>query len=256
MHKGAIAYLVIGIFLIVIFLLWYLHIGYNERIATTTIASTKSTTSSLTTTIVNKNLTSTTTTIPPIGSCLSPNKTLALENGNFSTGTYEGWNLTGYGFGSAPLNITWADNNACYYNTTWRGYNGSFFAATYHCGLVLQAGNLTSKPFKVVLPYLNFKIISPYNAQLYVEIIKDGKPVIITHYNTYNAPGNLYPTSQFENASIPIAMFMCQNVSVRIVANVVGTVVNRLDYIAVGDFYQSAVPIQTPGIVVNQQIVS
>jgi len=255
MHKGAIAYLVIGIFLIVIFLLWYLHIGYSERIATTTIASTKSTTSSLTTTVINKNLTSTTTTISPIGSCLSPNKTLALENGNFSTGTYEGWNLTGYGFGSAPLNITWADNNSCYYNTTWRGYNGSFFATTYHCGLVLQAGNLTSKPFKVVLPYLNFKIISPYDAQLYVEIIKDGKPVIITHYNTYNAPGNLYTTSQFENASIPIAMFMCQNVSVRVVANVVGTVVNRLDYIAVGDFYQSAVPVQTPGIVVNQQIV-
>jgi len=256
MHKGAIAYLVIGIFLLIIFLLWYVHIGASKHI--TTITTIASTTSSLTTTIINKNLTSTTTTttIPPVGSCLSPNKTLALENGNFSTGTYEDWNLTGYGFGSAPLNITWANNNSCYYNTTWMGYNGNFFATTYHCGLVLQAGNLTSKPFEVVLPYLNFKIISPYDAQLYVEIIKDGKPVIITHYDTYNAPGNLYPTSQFENASIPIAMFMCQNVSVRVVANVVGTVVNRLDYIAVGDFYQSAVPIQTPGIVVNQQIVS
>jgi len=162
MHKGAIAYLVIGIFLIVVFLLWYLHIGYGKHITTTTTIT--SLTSSLTTTIINnKNLTSTTTTtIPPIGSCLSSNKTLALENGNFSTGTYEGWNLTGYGFGSAPLNITWANNNSCYYNTTWMGYNGNFFATTYHCGLVLQAGNLTSKPFKVVLPYLNFKIISPY----------------------------------------------------------------------------------------------
>jgi len=63
MHKGAIAYLVIGIFLIVVFLLWYLHIGYGKHITTTTTIT--SLTSSLTTTINNKNLTSTTTTNTP-----------------------------------------------------------------------------------------------------------------------------------------------------------------------------------------------
>ncbi|MGC9098955.1 MAG: hypothetical protein ACP5HW_00165 [Candidatus Micrarchaeia archaeon] len=255
MHKGILAYIIIGIFIAAVFIVWYLHWGVSTK--PTTIVRTSVTTTIPSNVInVTKNVTTipTTTTIPS-GSCLSPNATVPLLNGNFSLGSYYGWNVTGYGFGNAPLNISWADQNTCYYNTTWKGYNGNFFATTFHCGLVIQQGNLTSKPFKVVLPYLNFRIISPYDSQLYVEIIKDGKPVIIAHYNTYNAPGNLYPTSQFENASIPLAMFMCQNVSVRVVADVVGTVVNRLDYIAVGDFYQSRIPVETPGIVVNQSIV-
>jgi hypothetical protein len=252
MHKGVVAYIIIGIFLLIIFAFWYLHLGYSpSHKVTTTITSSIS--SSITTTIKLANSTSTTT-IPPTGSCLSANKTVPLYNGNFSLGTYKGWNTTGFGFGNAPMNITWANQNNCYYNTTWLGYTGNFFATTFHCGLVVQPGNLTSKPFKVVLPFLNFKIISPYNSQIYVEILKGGKPIIITHFNTYNAPGNEYPTSQFENASIPIAMLMCQNVSVRVVDNVIGTVVNRFDYVAVGDFYQSVVPSETPGIVVNQTI--
>ncbi|MGB9732510.1 MAG: hypothetical protein ACP5P2_01030 [Candidatus Micrarchaeia archaeon] len=255
MHKGVLAYIIVGIFLFAVFILWYLHWGLPAKPTTVSKTTSITTTASSNTTVIKNTTTIPTTTTIVTGSCLSSNSTVPLFNGDFSLGTYDGWNATGYGFGNAPLNITWANNNSCYFNTTWSNYQGNFFATTYHCGLVLQTGNLTSKPFKVVLPYLNFKIISPYNGQLYVEILKNGKPVLITHFDTYNAPGNINPTSTFQNASIPIAMFMCQNVSVRVVANVVGTVVNRLDYIAVGDFYQSMVPIATPGIVVNQTIV-
>lgn len=38
-----------------------------------------------------------------------------IINGNLATGTYTGWNATGEGFGSAPLNLTSANNNMCYY---------------------------------------------------------------------------------------------------------------------------------------------
>jgi len=254
MHKGIAAYIVIGIILVVVLLFWHFDFSVGHALTTTTSLSTTTTLNTTTipgTTVLN----TTTTSIPPIGSCISPNKTVSLLNGNFSTGTYEYWNTSGYGFGNLPLNITWADNNNCYYNTTWLNYNGNFFATTYHCGIMVQTGNLTSMPFKVVLPYLNFKIISPYNNELYIEVMKNGKPVIISHYNTYNAAGNIHATSNFENASIPLAMFMCQNVSVRIVAGVAGNLVNRLQYIAVGDFYQSVTPISTPGIIVNQTII-
>ncbi|MGC8662190.1 MAG: hypothetical protein ACP5RT_00160 [Candidatus Micrarchaeia archaeon] len=264
MHKGVIAYVVFGLLLMTIFIFWYLHWGSNSNQGVTKIVRPPSTN---TTTIVKKNTTSSTnttsisnttptnTTTSTLGSCLSSNATVPIYNGNFSLGSYNGWNTTGYGFGNSPLNITWADQNLCYYNNSWLNYEGDFFATTFHCGLEVQQGNLTSNPFKVVLPYLNFKIISPYDSQIYVEIIKNNKPIVITHYNTYNAQGNIYQTSQFENASIPIVMFMCQNVSIRVVADSVGTLVNRLDYIAVGDFYQSSIPEETPGIVVNQTVI-
>jgi len=251
MHKGIIAYIILGIILVIVLLFWHFDFSVVHKPTSTTSLSTTilSTTTIPMTTISN----TTTTSIPPIGSCVSSNKTVSLLNGNFSQG-YKYWNASGYGFGTTPLNITWADINDCYYNASWMNYNGNFFATTYHCGIMVQAGNLTSMPFKVVLPYLNFKIISPYNDALYIEILKNGKPVIVSHYNTYNAAGNIYTMSNFENASIPLAMFMCQNVSVRIVANVAGNLVNRLQYIAVGDFYQSVTPISTPGIIVNQTI--
>ncbi|MDE1855767.1 MAG: hypothetical protein KGH49_00830, partial [Candidatus Micrarchaeota archaeon] len=220
-----------------------IHIG--GATSTTTI-------SALTTT----NSTSTTT-IQPTGSCLASSTKVQIFNGNFSTGTFVGWNASGSGFGSVPVNIVYANspNVSGYYNHTWTGYNGDFFASTYHGGFGIQPGNLTSLPFQVTEPYLNFRIISPDYQLIYVQVVKAGTnvPLITTHYNTWIA-GNPYPTSQFLNASMPLSVAICQNVSIKVVAQALGGYINSRNYIAIGDFYLSKVPIATPGIIVNQTI--
>jgi len=207
------------------------------------------------TTTIAFNTTSTSTTTIPQGSCLSTESRVPIFNGNFSTGTYIGWNQTGGGFGSVPFNLTYANerNVSAYYNHTWVGYNGTFFASTYHGGIGIQPGNLTSFPFKVIEPYLNFKIISPAQEQIYVEVVQNNTPVVVAHYNT-NIAGNPYPTSLFLNASIPLSLSLCQNVSINVVAQVVGGFTNSRNYIAIGDFYLSKTPVSTPGIIVNQTI--
>jgi len=253
MHKGIIAYIVVLIILIVITLV-FLHGSTKTPKVTTTIIPKNTTTTTIAPVTNVTTITSTTTSIT-IPSCLSQSAEVPVYNGNFSTGNYTGWFTSGDGFGSAPLNLTYANENGGYYNHTWIGYDGNFVATTFHGGLALQPGNLTSKPFKVVEPYLNFRIISPQNNLLYVEILVNGKPVIVAHYNTYNAPGNQYPSSEFVNASMPLSLLMCQNVSIRVVANVVGSIATRNMYIAVGDFYQSRQPNSAPGIIVNQTII-
>ncbi|MDE1850918.1 MAG: hypothetical protein KGH54_03960 [Candidatus Micrarchaeota archaeon] len=232
----------------------FTYLSYYGRTSPQTTTTIPQNTAS-TTTIIAVNTTSTSTTTIPQGSCLSTESRVPIFNGNFSTGTYIGWNQTGGGFGSVPFNLTYANkpNVSAYYNHTWTGYDGTFFASTYHGGIGIQPGNLTSLQFKVVEPYLNFKIISPAQEQIYVQILQNGTPVVVTHYNT-NIPGNPYPTSLFLNASIPLSLSLCQNVSIKVVAQVVGGFTNSRNYIAIGDFYQSKNPISTPGIIVNQTI--
>lgn len=252
MHKGIIAYIVIFIVLVIVIFFFFKPgiIGPNK--------TTTSTIGQHTTTVnqsVNNSTTTSQSTTVVYGSCVSSNVNASIKNGNFSTGTYSGWTLQGYGFSSAPLNLTYANQNHGYYSKPWSGYVGNYVAATYRGGLSLETGNLTSDPFLVVEPFLNFKLISPPNNNLFIEILQDSKPIIITHFNTYIAFNNTSnATSTFVNASIPLGMVMCQNVSIRIVANVGGTVTTHTDYIAAGDFYLSRIPVQASGIVINQTI--
>ncbi len=206
--------------------------------------STKSTsvntTASTISTVMTASTTSPTTTVLTT-SCISQSSETYIYNGNFDTGTYEGWNATGLGFDNAPFNITKANSEGNYYGYPWSNYIGSYVATTYQGGFVRQVGNLTSDPFEVVQPYLNFRLISPQNNKLYIEILHDGNPEIIAHFNTYSVPsiqnGNNTSQSTFVNASIPISTLLCQNVSIRIVADVVGTIATKNYYIAAGDFY-------------------
>ncbi len=188
--------------------------------------------------------------------CLSPNPVQAIFNGNFSTGNFIGWNVTGTGFGNAPVNITQANANGDYYGYPWNGYNGTFFATTHEPGSSIAQGNLTTEPFKVTEPYINFQIVSPQDNNLYVEVLEYGKPFIVSHYYTYPAVANasLAP-STFVNASIPVASLICQNVTLRIVAGVVNQKVNGVKFIAVGDFYMDKVAVQAQGIVLNRTVV-
>ncbi len=185
------------------------------------------------------------TTVPPPKTIYT-----AVYNGNFSSGDFTGWNVTGKGFGDAPLNITYANKNHCYIGKfPWSNYNSSiFFASTYHCGLQASPGNLTSSPFIASKPFLNFKIVSPQNANLYVEILHNGSPAIIAHYNTYNlsfsfSQGNTTEAA-FRNATIPLTTIIGKVVQIRVVAGVTG----QQNYITVGQFYMSSTPHQDPGV--------
>ncbi|MCL4373502.1 MAG: hypothetical protein M1360_01860 [Candidatus Marsarchaeota archaeon] len=175
-----------------------------------------------------------------------------IYNGAFSNGKYTGWNVSGKGFGLAPLNITYADAHNCYLGQPWANYNGTFFATTYNCGLTNAPGNLTSAPFiaNFSRPFLNFRIISPAEGQLYVEVLQNGTPAIVAHFNTFNVSSQGNAQATFQNASIPLTPVIGKIVQVRVVAQVLQVE----KFIAVGDFSLSSKPISAPGILVNMSI--
>ncbi len=169
-----------------------------------------------------------------------------IINSNFGTGTYAGWTVNGLGFGTKPTNLTAANSGKCYLGQPWAGYNGTFFATTYTCGISSSAGNLTSSAFVVspFNPYLNFKIVSSHNENLFVEIINSsGTPLIVQHYSTLNVT-SYNGDSTFKNASINLTTLKGKGVYVRVVQSII----LRNDFIAVGDFQLSTTPMQTNGI--------
>ncbi len=187
-----------------------------------------------------------------------------IYNGNFGNGQYTGWNLTNPGFGSLPLNITASTKNSsiCYQGAPWSNYNGTYFATTYHCGASVSPGNITSSPFLVnpAKPFLNFKIISPEDSDLYVELLRvnykvqggqqvysNSTPVVIAHFNTFNLSRSINSSSTFANVSIPLTQYINQQLQIKVVA-----ITEKFkNYIAVGDFALSNRPNQDLGVAIN-----
>lgn len=190
---------------------------------------------------------------------LTPPKTAvyygSVYNGNFSNGAYIGWNLTGKGFGAAPINITRANspgNVSCYEGVPWTNYGSTYFATTYTCGTSVSPGNLTSSAFYASKSFLNFRIISPENNYLYVEVLLNNTPYIIAHYNTYNISLGANAQSTFRNASIPLVTVIDKPIRIKVVAN---TQLPQ-NFIAVGDFALADRPVQDKGILTNLTLVS
>jgi hypothetical protein len=257
-NKQIIAYLVGLVVIVIVALVLSGALGKGgvkiPGISTTTSIATSAPNSTVPTISTVQSSTTLPTTTIFFSQCQSSSPTVPITNGDFASGTYYGWSTTGPGFGSAPFNLTQANIVGAYYGAPWSGYSGEYVATTYQGGLSLQEGNLTSAPFEVTEPFLNFRIESPESNLIYVEIL-EGKNVSKFWYDTYNASNNTDAATKFVNASISLleTSFYCKNVSIRIVSGSVGPG-NRLDYIAAGDFYLSNKPISTPRILVNQSL--
>ncbi len=185
-----------------------------------------------------------------------------VYNGGFQNGKYTGWSIEGRGFGKGPINLTAADtvssnSPGCYFSTPWANYNGTYFATTYNCGLSVAPGNITSSPFLVDQPFLNFRMVSPDDNFIYVEVLQNGTPYTVVHCNTFNVSAyqnlRLYQniSSTFRNISVPLYNAANKPVQIKVVAD---TLSNN-HYIAIGDFAMSNRPQQDPGSFCNVTLV-
>ncbi|MGC8567810.1 MAG: hypothetical protein ACP5RP_00925 [Candidatus Micrarchaeia archaeon] len=175
----------------------------------------------------------------------------SIYNGNFSTGSYEGWIVKGKAFGSAPVDINNANTEMCYPAYPWTGYKGLYFASTYNCGSNWFNGSLTSYPFKVTKPFLNFQVVSSFNNGYYIYLLQNSTPVMVVTVQTFNLtnqPTNYY----FKNVTIPLFNYINKTMQIEIVSNLQQ---RRRGVFAIGNFYLSDGIYQSPNVAVNMTYI-
>jgi hypothetical protein len=266
MQRGVIAYIVAFVVLVIIVLYIESTLPKSTSSSTTThpppsssnTPKSNSTTpgpkNSTNTTVGTPNQTSPTNTSTPYNytGCIKPGTNVTIPNGNFSYGNYTDWSVNGTGWGSVPVNLTLANQNMQYPSAPWSNASSAYFATTFTGGIRPAPGNLTSAPFEVVEPYLNFRLISPPDDQIYIELLSNNTPIMIVHYDTYAAPNNTNEQSTFEPATILLSNFLCRQIQIKAVVGAVSKV-GGYDYIAVTGFQLSKMPAATNQVIVLNQ---
>ncbi|MDE1860585.1 MAG: hypothetical protein KGH72_02590 [Candidatus Micrarchaeota archaeon] len=243
-NKAIIAYVALAAVLVVlVFVFLKPSSGYIAVSSTTAPISTVSN-------ITVNSTTMSTSSIPVYNysGCIQSGAFSPVSNGNFGTGNLMSWNATPNGF--VVYNKTSLNANRSYYAAPWNGTNATYFASTYNIGTAVRSGNLTSSTFQIVQPYLRLQIISPQDAQLYVEIINNTSVKKIFYINSYSIANSSNAGSYFQNASIDVIPILCQHVRLRFVAGAVGNIHNVRNYMAITNIRQAKVP-QLPGLILN-----
>jgi uncharacterized protein (DUF608 family) len=92
---------------------------------------------------------------------------------DFESGTYANWKVEGEAFNSSP-----AKRDSISHGNPLSGNQGNFFVDSYRNSNDAQTGKLTSKPFVLKQPYLNFLIGGGNNPDIEcVNLVVDGKTV-------------------------------------------------------------------------------
>jgi uncharacterized protein (DUF608 family) len=103
---------------------------------------------------------------PPV-----PPTPLTRVLGDFESGTYEGWTVTGEAFGTAPAMGTLPSQNPV------TGFGGQYLVNSF-VGGDRATGKLVSAPFKIDLPYLTFRIGGGrHEGQTCLNLVVDGQIV-------------------------------------------------------------------------------
>ncbi|MDD5318049.1 MAG: hypothetical protein PHF51_04965 [Candidatus ainarchaeum sp.] len=150
-----------------------------------------------------------------------------IPNGGFESGTYEHWTVSDDGFGTQPADMPQVNVQAMYLDTPYSNYQGSFAASSYLAQRDPGArGSLTSEPFTISKPYLEFLVTGMQHAQIYVELWVDGAPV--KHFEPDN------PSTRFQRVSWSVAQWVGRTGSIRVFD---GSVARPRGYVEVDDFY-------------------
>jgi hypothetical protein len=159
-----------------------------------------------------------------------------IPNGDFESGTYEHWTVSGEGFGTAPSDMPQVNAQGMYIDTPYTEYQGSFAASSYLAQRDPGAtGTLTSDAFLISRPYLEFLVTGMQNAQIYVELWVDGSPVKRLE------PDN--PNTRFARVSWNVTQWVGRMGSIKVFD---GSISRPRGYIEVDDFYLTNTPTVTP----------
>lgn len=161
---------------------------------------------------------------------------LRLPNGNFETGDYSYWTVEELGFGSAPSDLIAANAERMYVGQPYTNFEGRYAASSFLPRRDAGArGTLTSDPFTISKPYLEFLVTGVENAQIYVELWVEGRAV------KHREPDN--PTTSFERISWDVRQWTGKTGYIKVVD---GSATRPHGFIEADDFYLIDSPTTTP----------
>ena len=120
---------------------------------------------------------------------------------DFEDGTYGGWKKTGEAFGPGPARGVLPDQNPV------SGYSGRYLVNTYY-NKDESRGTLTSPPFTVERPFVNFLVGGGYyKGQTCVNLVVDGKVVrTATGKNSEHLDWTSWDVSEFKGRSATVVI--------------------------------------------------